>query len=173
MKAFALNQTGVMTRSPCVTGTWTVLKLLIRFRFPQVRQISIATLADWLKQSDLTSLVLLDTRTEPEFAVSHLLGAHRIEPDTTDFSSLALPPDTPIVAYCSVGYRSAALSDRLQAAGFNQVMNLEGSIFAWANVGYPVYQGETVVQQVHPCNAVWGRLLRRELHAYAPETKEE
>jgi 3-mercaptopyruvate sulfurtransferase SseA len=67
------------------------------------------------------------------------------------------------VTYCSVGYRSAALAQQLQAMGCKKVFNLEGSLFEWVNQGYPVYQGEQVVKSVHPFNRLWGLLLNPEV----------
>ncbi|NJL20372.1 MAG: rhodanese-like domain-containing protein [Leptolyngbyaceae cyanobacterium SM1_3_5] len=141
---------------------WQLLKRQIRSKFPQVKQLSTAELA---KQIEAESLVLLDVRTESEFAVSHLLNARRIDPRTEDFSSLDLPFDAPIVAYCSVGYRSSRLVDRLQQAGYTRAANLEGSIFEWANEGRPVYRNGKRVQQVHPFDRVWGQLLQPNLRA--------
>lgn len=139
---------------------WQFLKYQIRTKFPRVKQLSTEDLA---KQLEAESLILLDVRTEAEFAVSHLQNARRIDPKTEDFSSFNLPLDAPIVAYCSVGYRSARLVDRLQQAGYTQAANLEGSIFQWANEGRPVYRNGERVQQVHPYDRVWGQLLQRNL----------
>lgn len=44
-----------------------------------------------------------------------------------------IKPDSHIVVYCSVSYRSSILARRLQDMGFTNVYNLEGSIFKWAN----------------------------------------
>jgi rhodanese-related sulfurtransferase len=138
---------------------WFLLKRWIRVQFPQVRQLSTQELATWLKQSDRQPPVLLDVRTEPEYCVSHLPNAQRFDPEAQPFSDL--PLDAPIVAYCSVGYRSSRLVDRLQKAGYPNVANLEGSIFQWANEGKPVYRQDQIVQQVHPYDHNWGRLLER------------
>lgn len=146
--------------------SWSVLKQTIRATYPDVRHVSTDSLAAWLQAAPAPPL-LLDVRTADEFAVSHLQDARRIDPDTDDLTSLQnVPRDTPIVAYCSVGYRSAALAQRLGAAGFTNVVNLEGSIFAWANEGHPVYRDDRPVRQVHPYDTVWGRLLKKELRAY-------
>jgi rhodanese-related sulfurtransferase len=139
----------------------SALKRLIRTQFPQVRHISTDELANWL-ESDRSNPLLLDARTEAEYAVSHLDNAERIDPNTQDFLGLKLPLETPIVVYCSVGYRSSRVVDRLQQAGFTQVINLEGSIFEWANQGRPVYSQGQRVRRVHPYSPVWGYLLRRE-----------
>ncbi len=148
---------------------WDVLKHQIRSDYPTVRHISPDSLHRWL-QTD-TQPLLLDVREANEYAVSHLSGAFRIAPDSDDFSALSdVPRDTPIVAYCSVGYRSSALVVKLQDAGFTNVVNLEGSIFAWANDGKPLYRDTTAVEAVHPYNAVWGTLVQRRYHTYKPSS---
>lgn len=141
--------------------SWSALKLLIRTQFSNVRHLSVDELANWLESDQKPHL--LDARTEAEYQVSHLHNAERIDPDTHDFSDLKLPLETPIVVYCSVGYRSARVVDRLQQAEFTQVMNLEGSIFEWANEGKPVYSQGQQVRRVHPYSPVWGYLLRGDL----------
>jgi len=148
--------------------SWSALKQTIRTTYPDVAVITTDSLASWLAQADSAPL-LLDVRTEAEYTVSHLHDARRLDPDTTDFALLDdLDPATPIVTYCSVGYRSAEMARQLHARGFIKVVNLEGSIFEWANEGRPVYRDGRVVHQVHPYDAVWGRLLKKELHAYLP-----
>ena len=141
----------------------------VRADFPEVRQISTDSLATRLGKEAAPPL-LLDVRTPEEFAVSHLAGAVRVDPDAQDFPALAaLPRDVPIVTYCSVGYRSSRTAERLQRLGFTSVSNLEGSLFRWANEGRPVYQGGERVEAVHPFDTLWGRLLRAELRATEPE----
>lgn len=163
----AVHTLSIFVKSP-MNLAWAGLKQLIHWQFPRVATISVAELADWLQQEGSRPL-LLDTRPEAEFAVSHLPGAQRIDPQTQEFEQLrSLPQDAPIVTYCSVGYRSARVADRLQTAGFTNVRNLEGSIFEWANSGHPVYQGDRRVHQVHPYDQLWGKLLNPDLHPSYP-----
>lgn len=148
---------------------WPAVKHLVRTSFPDVAQVSTDSLAARLADPSAQGL-LLDVREAPEYAVSHLPGAVRIDPGRTDLAAFdSLDKDTPILLYCSVGYRSSEMAQRFQAAGFTQVASLEGSIFQWANEGRPVYRDSTVVQQVHPFNAQWGRLLNKPLRATAPK----
>jgi hypothetical protein len=70
-----------------------------------------------------------------------------------------------VVVYCSVGWRSAALADRLLAAGLDDVHNLRGSIFDWANKGLPLVRDGEPAREVHPYGRLWGLLLRPELRA--------
>lgn len=146
---------------------WQGLKQMIRDKFPEARQISTAQLSEWLAQPEPP--LLLDARAPQEYAVSHLPDANLTE---TEQKALALLQDTPkerhIVIYCSVGYRSSALAQKLQQAGFTNVFNLEGSIFEWANEGKPVYQGKRQVSLVHPFDKKWGLYLHEELRAPLP-----
>lgn len=145
---------------------WTGALNAIRAQYPDVERITTDSLATWLGADSLVHPLLLDIRTPEEYAVSHLRDAIHIDPETYDFATLdTLPRDTPIVAYCSVGYRSSEAASRLMDAGFTNVMNLEGSIFRWANEGRPVYLADRRVHEVHPYNAAWGRLLDDDLHA--------
>jgi len=62
--------------------------------------------------------------------------------------------------YCSVGYRSSKFAERLQAAGLIEVMNLEGSIFAWANEDRPLQKDGQPVAQVHPYSRKYAQMLK-------------
>lgn len=135
------------------------LRLAIDALHPGVPWVDSATLAQWLTQPEGRQLVLLDVRETSEFDVSHLRGARRVSPDARDMAALRLPRTATIIVYCSVGYRSAALGQRLRAAGYQQVFNLQGGIFQWANEGRDLHRGSTPVNQVHPYDREWGRLL--------------
>ncbi len=137
------------------------IRAIIRAKFPGVVQVSTQELASWI-QSRETPL-LIDTRKPEEFAVSHLRGAVNLESPGAIAKYLAERKPGRAILYCSVGYRSSRLADQLQRRGIQDIANLEGSIFAWANEGRPVFQGEREVRQVHPYNARWAGLLRPEL----------
>lgn len=126
---------------------------VVRARFPDVRSISTAQLANWLSDSNRETPVLLDARTEDEFNVSHLPNAVReVPPEATSSGR-------PIVAYCSIGWRSAESVRRLVHDGHTNVLNLEGSIFVWASEGRPLEGQGQSVRKVHPYDGKWGRLL--------------
>ncbi|MEO6741546.1 MAG: rhodanese-like domain-containing protein [Chthoniobacteraceae bacterium] len=138
----------------------------VRREFPRVPQLSTAELAAWMANKDRSQPQVLDVREAAEFDVSHLHGALRVEPDASAANVLArVDPARPIVVYCSVGYRSSKLAQRLIDAGGKSVSNLEGSIFAWANEGRPLEKDGHPVRTVHPYNDVFGRLLKPEYRA--------
>ena len=144
---------------------WSTVLNDIRSRYDDITHISVDSL-ETLMASNATP-VLVDVREPEEYAVSHLKGAINLVPDATDFEALKeVPRDTPIVAYCSIGYRSSAMARKLKEAGFTNVVNLEGSIFAWANDDNPVFQNQQQVNGVHPYNTLWGKLLKADLRKY-------
>ena len=146
---------------------WTIVNFKVRHDFPTVRRIDSQQLAQWLGDSHRVQPALLDVRTKEEYDVSHIHGAQRIEPGASA-ASTAIPREKPIVTYCSVGYRSAAFAKALQNSGFKDVQNLTGSIFDWANKGFPIEQQGQPVKKVHPYNARWRSLLKKELRANVP-----
>jgi len=151
---------------------WGLVDAKIRHDFPGVKRISTAELAAWLSDHERPAPLLLDVRTQAEYDLSHLQNAEHVAPDAP--ASVVPPPkDRPIVTYCSVGYRSGAFAEKLHAAGFSNVLNLEGSIFAWANEGRPAFRDGVQVEKVHPYNRTWGLLLRKEHRADVPSVEKQ
>lgn len=145
---------------------FTILKRLISRKFPSVAWLTTKELAQWLHDPTLPQPILLDARSQPEYEVSHLQHAQRIDPYHPQLETFSTQ-NTPIVVYCSVGYRSARIAQQLQLEGCDRVYNLEGSIFKWVNEGRSVFKNDSPTQQVHPYNASWGRLLKSENRASA------
>ncbi|MGB9337740.1 MAG: rhodanese-like domain-containing protein [Polyangiales bacterium] len=140
-------------------------KALISVRFPEVRWVDPRTLATWMEYAEPNGLVLIDVRSPEEQALSQLRGAQALDPSNPDIAALAIPEDAKVVVYCSIGYRSAAIVQDLERAGAQNVYNLEGGLFDWANQGRPIYRGEARVLEVHPYNGLWGLLLREDRRA--------
>jgi rhodanese-related sulfurtransferase len=113
------------------------------------------------------SIVFLDARERREYDVSHLRGARHVGYDAFDPRALdGLPRTQRVVVYCSVGYRSEKISEKLLAAGFTNVANLYGGIFEWVNQGHPVYDGAGRTDAVHAYDRVWGVWLKKGKKVY-------
>ena len=134
---------------------WAVA--VVRDRFPDVTHLPPRDLAAWLADPARPAPLLLDARSEDEFAVSHLAGALRI--DSAAFGDV-VGHGRPVVVYCSAGYRGSQVARRLREAGATEVANLEGGIFAWANEGFDVVRNGEKTREVHPYHAIFSRLLR-------------
>ncbi|HQU53084.1 MAG TPA: rhodanese-like domain-containing protein [Saprospiraceae bacterium] len=107
------------------------------------------------------SIVLLDAREPEEFAISHIPGAKCIGYKAWDKALLQnIPKDKPIVVYCSIGYRSEKIAEKITRLGYTQVKNLYGSIFEWVNQGFPVEdESNHVTQSVHGFNEKWSKWI--------------
>jgi rhodanese-related sulfurtransferase len=107
---------------------------------------------DILDQSVRARYVLLDARAAEEIAVSRIPGAVPVDelPATDD--------PRPILVYCTIGMRSAALARELAASGRN-AWNLRGGVLAWAAAGGPFVddRGEAT-RRVHVYGRAWNHL---------------
>lgn len=106
-----------------------------------------------------TSILLLDTRKEEEYNISHIPNAEYIGYKNFDATKLKdIPKDRPIVLYCSIGYRSEKIGEKLQKMGFAKVYNLYGSIFEWVNQGNSVVDKDgNATKLVHTYNKNWSK----------------
>ena len=125
--------------------------------------------ASWLKFSvptvspddvkKMPDVLLLDAREREEFNISHIpkavfIGYNHFEKETLK----DVPKDKPIVVYCSIGYRSEKMGEKLQKMGFTKVHNLYGSIFEWVNQGNPIVDNQGVTTtKVHTFNRNWSK----------------
>ena len=104
-------------------------------------------------------VLIFDTREQDEFIVSHIPGAKFLGYE--DFSPNRLdniPKETKIVLYCSIGYRSEKIGEKLQKLGYSNVYNLYGSLFEWVNQGNPVVTGNgNITNKVHTYNRSWSK----------------
>jgi len=126
-----------------------------------------AQLRDMLNAADSGGVLLVDTRSADEYRVSHLPNA------VLWFDFKDGPPPAvvleharsgrPIVFYCSIGYRSGMAAERIaRLRGSDQnLFNLKGGIFQWANEGHALEGGSLV----HGYDEAWGRLLHPNLRA--------
>ena len=113
-------------------------------------------------------LIILDIRSQEEFQVSHLPNARLISYD--DFSPVdlqSIPKDAEVIVYCSVGYRSEKIGEKMIQQGFTQVKNLYGGIFQWKNEGLEVVnRNNLATDSVHTYNEKWSKWLTNGIKVY-------
>ena len=102
---------------------------------------------------------IFDARKRAEYEVSHIPGARYLGFDDFDPERLeGLPKDAPIVLYCSIGYRSEKIGEKLEKMGYTRVYNLFGSLFEWANRGFPMVDGQgRPTKAIHTYNKNWSK----------------
>ncbi|MFN5962449.1 MAG: rhodanese-like domain-containing protein [Verrucomicrobiota bacterium] len=134
---------------------------VVRDRFPDVPVVTVGELAGWLREGGGRIPVILDARTGEEQSVSMLPGAVAVDPDAGAGEVLGgRDPGRTVVVYCAAGYRGARLARRLRQAGWEDVRNLDGGIFAWGNAGLPLERLGQAVGDVHPHSSLFARMLR-------------
>jgi rhodanese-related sulfurtransferase len=136
----------------------TMLKTLLKHSVPE---ISIE------KAAQDSTAVFLDSREKKEFDVSHISGAIWVGYDDFDLDRVAqLAHNQRVIVYCSVGYRSEKVTEKLRAAGFLDVQNMYGGVFEWVNQGHKVVSEAGETEKVHAFDHVWGVWLRKGKRVY-------
>ena len=149
---------------PADAARWHDTLAEIRETFPDVPHLTTSQLANKLDRGE--PILLLDARAAEEFQVSHINRAVRATTVRTALNAIQADSRQPtVVVYCSVGYRSSRLVSRLKARGVENVFNLEGSLFQWANEGRPLARGDQPATRVHPYDDEWGELLKESVRA--------
>jgi len=136
----------------------------IQVNFQSVEHIDASNYSDL----DTDNLVVFDVREPDEFAVSHLDGAIQIDPaiSPAEFSEQYedILRGKTAVFYCSVGWRSSDVAQRLSSTLTNQGVaasyNLIGGLFQWHNEERPLMsESGSKTEAIHPYNSFWGRLI--------------
>jgi len=108
--------------------------------------------------------IIFDVREKAEFDVSHIPDAIYLGYSDFNVGSIKnIPKEKNMVVYCSIGYRSEKIGEKLLRLGYKNVYNLYGSIFEWANEKYPLVgsNGKTTYS-VHSYNKSWSKWVNNE-----------
>jgi rhodanese-related sulfurtransferase len=88
---------------------------------------------------------LIDVRTVEEFQEIRAVGATNTPLDSLDPAAVAISrkasPADPIYFICAVGGRSAWACELMTAAGYPNVVNVEGGTQAWCLANLPIEHG--------------------------------
>ena len=94
--------------------------------------INVQQLADM--RSNNEPHTLLDIREVHEVAICSIEGSLDIPMNTIPENLDKLPKEEPLVVMCHLGGRSAQVAHWLSQNGYENVINLEGGIAAWAQI---------------------------------------
>lgn len=110
-----------------------------------------------------TTAVFLDAREKKEYDVSHLKNAIWVGYDDFDMKRVKdIAKEKKVIVYCSVGYRSEKITEKLTKAGYTNVTNVVGGIFEWKNLDYPIVDNTgKETERVHAYSKTWGIWLNK------------
>ena len=122
-----------------------------------------------------TKAIIIDARELEEFEVSHIKNAIHVGYttfNTEDLQQKITNKNQTIVIYCSLGIRSEKIGEKLQKAGYSNVLNLYGGIFEWKNNNFDVYNTfNKQTDSIHAYSEPWSGYLKNGVKVYASPIK--
>jgi rhodanese-related sulfurtransferase len=98
---------------------------------------------------DGTKVDLIDVRTPVEYRGLHAEHARNVPLDRLDPVALMQArngsKDEPLYLICQSGSRGRQACEKFLAAGFTNVVNVEGGTLAWTECGLPVVRGKKTI----------------------------
>ncbi len=103
---------------------------------------------------------LIDVRTPMEFQEVHVTFARNLPLDQLDPGKLMGERNgKPLYVICRTGNRGQKACEKIQAAGYSNVINVEGGTLAWVDCHLPVVRGRKVISLQRQVQITVGTLL--------------
>jgi rhodanese-related sulfurtransferase len=106
---------------------------------------------------------LIDVRTPAEFRELHAAIARNVPLDRLDAASIMQSrngsEDEPLYVICRSGSRGRQACEKFLAAGFTNVVNVEGGTLAYADAGLPVIRGKKAISLERQVRIAAGSLV--------------
>ena len=103
------------------------------------------------KEVQKSKFTILDARTKKEFEISHIRNAIWVGYEEFDFKLVQnISLNDTILIYCTIGYRSEKIGQKLKKNGLKHIYNLKGGIIQWVNDGYEIVRNEKPTNEIHP-----------------------
>lgn len=116
---------------------------------------------------DNNEIVFLDTRLKKEFNTSHIKNATWVGFESFNLKKVKdIPKNKKIVVYCTVGYRSEKITEKLVKAGYKNVSNLYGGIFEWVHNNQVVVNKKGITEEIHTYDESWSQWLTKGIKKY-------
>jgi rhodanese-related sulfurtransferase len=125
-----------------------------------VTTISPQQIADLCKTGKID---LIDVRTPMEYQELHATLARNLPLDTLNPATVMQDrngsKDEPLYVICRSGGRGRKACEKFLAAGFTNVVNIEGGTLAWAQSGLPVVRGKKIMSLERQVRIAAGSLV--------------
>jgi rhodanese-related sulfurtransferase len=115
------------------------------------------------KQEHDQTIELIDVRTPVEFREIHVDQARNVPLDSLDpreiMSARNGAASQPVYVICRSGNRGRQACAKFTAAGFTNVINVEGGTLAWEQAGLPVVRGKKAISLERQVRIAAGSLV--------------
>ena len=122
-----------------------------------MKNLSVQQSAELLSQKN--SIPLIDVRTPAEYGSVHAKGAVNHPMESLDLGKIPCSKDDEIHVICQLGGRSMKVCQKLEAAGFTNLVNVDGGTSAWQSAGLPVVAGKKVMSLERQVRIAAGSLV--------------
>ena len=122
-----------------------------------MKSLSVQQSAELLSQKN--SIPLIDVRTPAEYGSVHAKGAVNLPMESLDLAKIPCSKEEEIHVICQSGGRSMKVCQKLEAAGFTHIVNVEGGTLAWHAAGLPVVEGKKVMSLERQVRIAAGSLV--------------
>lgn len=112
-----------------------------------------------IKRESDSSIPLIDVRTPAEFSGAHAERAVSYPLESLDIQKIPFSKEEEIHVICQSGGRSMKVCQKLEAAGFTKIVNVEGGTSAWQSAGLPVVEGKNVMSLERQVRIAAGSLV--------------
>ena len=122
-----------------------------------MQNISVSKSFDKRKQN--SGIPLIDVRTPAEYGSIHADGAVNHSMESLQVEKIPFAKEEEIHVICQSGGRSMKVCQKLEAAGFTKIVNIEGGTSAWHAAGLPVVEGKKVMSLERQVRIAAGSLV--------------
>ncbi len=106
---------------------------------------------------------LIDVRTPAEYREVHAEPARLVPLDTLDVDAVMQARRgavaNPLYTICRSGARGKQAAEKFRAAGYSNVINVEGGTLAWEQAGLPVVRGKKAISLERQVRIAAGSLV--------------
>ena len=122
-----------------------------------MKNISVKTSYDQRQADD--SIYLIDVRTPAEYGSAHAEGAINHPMELLDVNNLPFSKNEELHVICQSGGRSMKVCEKLESAGFEKIVNVEGGTSAWLDANLPSIAGKKAMSLERQVRIAAGSLV--------------
>ena len=112
-----------------------------------------------LQRKNSPSIPLVDVRTPAEYKSIHVVDAVNYPMESLDLGKIPFAREQEIHVICQSGGRSLKACQKLEAAGFTNIVNVEGGTSAWHAAALPVVKGKKIMSLERQVRIAAGSLV--------------
>jgi rhodanese-related sulfurtransferase len=105
------------------------------------------------------SIPFIDVRTPAEYGSAHAEGASNHPMESIDLKNFSFSKSEEVHVICQSGGRSMKVCQKLEAAGFEKVVNVEGGTSAWLDANLPSVTGKKAMSLERQVRIAAGSLV--------------